>query len=87
MLASVEHRRSKFQNNRAENPHQPTRQREQAMKRHTSFGLAQRFLSAYRSISPHFWPCRHRLTATQWRAEMAARFAVWQEVAVTGAAA
>ena len=32
MLASVEHRRSKYVNNRAENPHQPTRQRERAMK-------------------------------------------------------
>jgi putative transposase len=33
MLASVEHRRSKYLNNRAENSHQPTMQREHAMKR------------------------------------------------------
>jgi putative transposase len=31
ILASVEHRRSKYLNNRAENSHQPTRQRERAM--------------------------------------------------------
>ena len=32
MLASVEHRRSKYLNNRAENSHQPTRQQERRMK-------------------------------------------------------
>ena len=46
LLASVEHRRSKYLNNRAENSHQPTRQREHAMKRFKSPGHAQRFLSA-----------------------------------------
>jgi putative transposase len=87
MLASVEHRRSKYVNNRAENSHQPTRQRERAMKRFTSPGHAQRFLSAFSSISPHFRPCRYRLTAPKWRTEMADRFVVWQEVAATDAAA
>jgi putative transposase len=33
LMRSVEHRRSKYLNNRAENSHQPTRQRERAMKR------------------------------------------------------
>ena len=86
LLGSVEHRQSKNVNNRAENSHQPTRQRERAMKRFTSPGGAQRFLSAFSSISPHFRPRRHRLTATEWRTEMADRFAVWQEVTVTDAA-
>jgi putative transposase len=36
LIASVQHRRSKYLNNRAENSHQPTRQRERAMKRFTS---------------------------------------------------
>jgi hypothetical protein len=36
VLRSVEHRQSKYLNNRAENSHQPTRQRERAMKRFTS---------------------------------------------------
>lgn len=52
MLSSAEHRQSKYLNNRAENSHQPTRQRERAMKRFTSAGHAQRFLSAFSSISP-----------------------------------
>ena len=40
LMPSVEHRRSKYLNNRAENSHQPTRQRERAMKRFTSPGSA-----------------------------------------------
>ncbi len=54
VMPSVAHRRSKYLNNRAENSHQPTRQRERAMKRFTSARHAQRFLSAFSSISPHF---------------------------------
>ncbi len=33
LMPSVEHRKSKYLNNRAENSHQPTRQRERALKR------------------------------------------------------
>ena len=39
VMPSVEHRQSKYLNNRAENSHQPTRQRERAMKRFTSPGM------------------------------------------------
>jgi putative transposase len=74
-MHSVEHRRSKYLNNRAENSHQPTRARERAMKRFRYAGGAQRFLSAFSGISPHFRPRRHRLTATQYRHEMTTRFA------------
>ena len=52
VMPSVEHRKSKYLNNRAENSHQPTRARERAMKRFTSPGHAQRFLSAFSGISP-----------------------------------
>ncbi|MFK4362269.1 putative transposase [Rhodococcus sp. 27YEA6] len=86
-LGSVEHRQSKYVNNRAENSHQPTRQREHAMKRFTSPGHAQRFLSTFSSISPHFRPRRHLLTSAEWRVEMADRFAVWREITATDAAA
>ena len=80
MVPSVQHRRSKYLNNRAENSHQPTRQRERAMKRFKSVRHAQRFLSAFSGISAHFRPRRHRLSATQWRTEIDQRFAVWREV-------
>ena len=61
IMPSVEHRRSKYLNNRAEQSHQPTRARERAMKRFKSVGQAQRFLAAFGAISPHFRPRRHRL--------------------------
>jgi putative transposase len=80
LIRGVEHRRSKYLNNRAENSHQPTRQRERAMKKFTSPGSAQRFLSAFSGISPHFRPRRHRLTATQYRHEMTTRFTTWNQV-------
>src|SRR6478609_485057 len=54
LMPAVEHRQSKYLTNRAENAHQPTRQRERAMKRFTSPRHAQRFLSAFSHISPHF---------------------------------
>ena len=46
------------------------------MKLCTSPRHAQRFLSAFSRISPHFRPRRHLLSATGWRHEMADRFTV-----------
>ena len=80
LIPGVEHRQSKYLNNRAENSHQPTRARERAMKRFTSAGHAQRFLSAFSGISPHFRPRRHLLHAQEYRREMANRFSTWNEV-------
>ena len=85
VMPSVQHRRSTYLN-RAENSHQPTRQRERAMKRFTSPGHAQRFLSAFSGISPHFRPSRHLLSAADYRLVMADRFAVWNEITGTTAA-
>lgn len=79
-MASVEHRQSKYLNNRCENSHQPTRQRERAMKGFRSVGSAQRFLAAFSRISPHFRPPRHRMTAADHRTDMATRFQVWDQV-------
>ncbi|MEV5205585.1 IS6 family transposase [Streptomyces sp. NPDC053720] len=85
VMPSVEHRSHKGLNNRAENSHQPTRQRERAMKGFRSVGAAQRFLSALSSISPHFRPRRHLMTGTQRRAEMTVRFTIREQITgVTG---
>ncbi|MFD0213464.1 IS6 family transposase [Streptomyces hirsutus] len=84
VMPSVEHRSHKGLNNRAENSHQPTRQRECAMKGFRSVGAAQRFLSAFSGISPHFRPRRHLMTAPNYRTEMTIRFATWDQI--TGAA-
>ena len=83
VLHAVEHRQSKYLNNHAENSHQPTRQRERAMKRFTSARHAQRFLSAFSGISPHFRPGRHRLTAEDYRHEMTDRFTTWNQITGT----
>jgi putative transposase len=80
VMHSVEHRSHKGLNDRAENSHQPTRQREQAMKSFRSVGAAQRFLSASSGISPHFRPRRHLMTASDYRSEMTIRFAIWDQV-------
>jgi putative transposase len=87
VLRSVEHRQSKYLNNRAENSHQPTRQRERAMKRFTSARHAQRFLSAFSGISPHFRPGRHRLSAQEYRREMTDRFTTWNQITGTATTA
>ena len=86
LMASVQHRRSKYLNNRAENS-QPTRRRERALKRFTS---VRRNGSCPRSAaSPHFRPRRHLLSAADYRQVMADRFAVWNQItaATTTAAA
>src|ERR687883_265596 len=80
VMPSVEHRRHKRLNNRAENSHQPTRQRERTMRRFKSPGHAQRFLAACGPIHAHFCPRRHRMKAAEYRRERAGRFQVWNEV-------
>ncbi|MDO0929815.1 IS6 family transposase [Streptomyces sp. TG1A-8] len=84
VMPSVEHPSHKGLNNRAENSHQPTRQRERAMKGFRSTGGARRFLAAFSGISPHFRPHRHLMTAPGYRAETTLRFAIWDQA--TGAA-
>jgi putative transposase len=83
LLPGVGHRQHRYLNNRAENSHQPTRQRERRMQGFKSPGHAQRFLSASGPIAQHFRPGRHRLPAPAYRQAMALRFQSWQEI--TGA--
>jgi len=80
VLPSVEHRQHKRLNNRAENSHQPTRQRERTMRRFKSAGHAQRFLAAQGPIRDHFCPRRHRLAAQHYRDAMQERFVVWNTI-------
>jgi putative transposase len=54
VMPSVAHLQQKYQNNRAENSHQPTRLRERLMRRFKSPGHGQRFLSAFGIINSHF---------------------------------
>ncbi len=87
VLPSAEHRRHKGLNNRAENSHQPARERERRMRRFKDPGHAQRFLAAYGPIASHFRPRRHRLTAAAYRQTRDQRFATWRAVVGLPAAA
>jgi len=87
ILPGVEHRQSHYLNNRCENSHRPTRQRERRMQRFKSAGHAQRFLSAYGPIAQHFRPRRHLLSAPEYRQEMPQRFESWTEITGTKQAA
>jgi putative transposase len=59
VLPAVEHRRDKGLNNRAENSHQPTRERERRMRGFKSSVHAQQFLSVFGVIASFFHPGRH----------------------------
>jgi putative transposase len=85
VMPSVEHRKHKGLNNRAENSHQPTRRRERQMKGFKSAGQAQRFLSADDQISNLFLLRRDHLPAAQYRAARTQAFQMWAEI--TGVAA
>ncbi len=87
VMPSVEHRKHKGLNNRAENSHQPTRRRERQMKRFKSAGHAQRFLSAHDGINNLFHFRRHRVPAAQHRAARTEAFQVWAEITGVTAAA
>jgi putative transposase len=79
IIPGVEHRQSRYLNNRAENSHQPTRQRERRMKRFKSPRQAQQFLSAHGPIHQHAHPRRHRMSAAEYCAYLAEAFAVWRQ--------
>jgi len=83
VFPSVEHCQGKWQNNRAENSHQPTRLREKVMRRFKSAGHAQRFLSVFGIITSFFRVGRHLYRASGYRDVMKLRFTAWKEVIAT----
>ena len=87
LLPGVEHRQSRYLNNRAENSHRPTRRRERQMQRFKSPDQAQHFLSAHAFIHGHFHPRRHRMAAATYRTIRSEAFNAWQqETCAQGAA-
>jgi len=81
ILPGVEHRQSRYPNNRAEVSHQPTRRRERQMQRFKSARQAQRFLSSHGQIHNLFQLRRHLLTASEHRAARDRAFQTWRDVA------
>ncbi|QTD95320.1 IS6 family transposase [Burkholderia anthina] len=66
-------------NNRAENSHQPTRERERRMRGFHDRKRTQAFLSSFGPIRQHFALKRHLLRASLYRKHLAARFDAWHE--------
>lgn len=79
VMPDVEHRQSRYLNNRVENSHQPTRRRERQMQRSKSSRQAQRFLFAHSFIYDHFGVQRHLVSASNYRAARAEAFRGWHE--------
>ena len=75
-----EHRQHKGLNNRAENSHQPTRDREKVMRRYKSACQLQRFLSVHDQVANQFMHCRYNRDAKQKRELRTQAFAAWNEV-------
>ena len=80
VLPNAEHRRHKRLNNRAENSHQPTRQRERVMRRFKSPEHAQRFLAPFGAVGDHFHTGRYCTPAATRRRILADRWRTWREV-------
>jgi putative transposase len=79
-LAHVRHvfvKASARANNRAENSHQPTRERERRMRGFRDPERTQPFLSSFGFIRQHFALKRHLLRASLYRKQLARRFVAW----------
>ncbi|MGH8783121.1 IS6 family transposase [Paraburkholderia sp.] len=80
-LANVKHvfvKACARSNNRAENSHQPTRERERRMRGFRLPERTQSFLSCFGPIRQHFALKRHLLRASLYRKQLAARFDAWR---------
>jgi len=81
-LANVKHvfvKAAARLNNRAENSHQPTRERERRMRGYRDPKRTQKFLSCFGLLRQHFALKRHLLRASLYRKQLAARFVAWRE--------
>ena len=80
VMPSVAHRTDRYENNRAEVSHQPTRQRERQMRRFKSAAHAQRFLSVHGLVLNLFRDERHLLRSAHHRLLRRRAFAEWDAV-------
>ena len=79
-MPSVLHSIEQYKNNRAEESHESTRQRERQMRRFKSAGQAQRFLTVYGAVGNLFRLSRHLTRAIHYREFRSKAFCEWQEV-------
>ncbi len=79
IMPSVNHINHVYANNRAEVSHEPTRQRERAMRGFRSFDQAQRFLTLHGLTQNLFRLGRHLIQAVNYRLLRAQAFQVWKD--------
>jgi transposase-like protein len=72
----------RWKNNRAENSHQPLRQRERRMKRFKSSGSAQRFLSTHAAVYNVFNVQRHLISRRTLRVFRDQAMLTWRQATV-----
>jgi len=83
IMPSVDHNTARYENNRAEVSHQPTRQRERQMRGFKSAGQAQRFLSVHGVIRNLFRLGRHELRVEDYRGLRARSLKEWRAATAT----
>ena len=81
-MPSVAHRTDRYENNRADVSHQPTRQRERHMRRGTSPGQAQRFVSVHGLVRNLFRVGRHLVRAVHHRERRGCSFLIGDAVTI-----
>ena len=79
-MSSVVHSIRRYENNRAEVSHQPTRHRERQMRQFKSAAHAQRLLSVHGLVQNLLRVGRHLLRAVTHRMLRTRSFGVWYEV-------
>jgi putative transposase len=84
---TAEHETGRYENNRAENSHEPTRQKERQMRGFKSPGHAQQLLSAHGPINDLFRHDRHRMSAASFRTLRHRAFDAWSRFTETMSAA
>ena len=80
VMPSVAHRTDRYENNRAEVSHQPTRQRERQMRRFKSAAHAQRIFSVHGLVLNLFRVGRHLRRSAHHRVLRMRAFAEWDAV-------
>ena len=77
LIPEAIHSTKQYENNRAEQSHEPTRVRERGMRKFKSVRQAQRFLGAHAAVSDLFNLGRHKVRAQHYRELRISAFTEW----------
>jgi putative transposase len=78
LIPETIHSTQQYENNRAEQSHEPTRVRERVMRRFKSVRQAQRFLGTHAAVSNLFNLGRHLIRAEHYRNLRVSAFVEWE---------